>query len=1529
MATKMVDLEENTTSSSLIGNCNQHPFDLAQKSSTSPPPSAASVSSPSPSPTTSTSPSSPSSSRSASASASASVTAPALSPPSQPPPSPTVLAEAAGSDFSSTSPILQVTTSSTSIGTATPSSTLTAQTSVNIPTPPLPLTPATGGTPGHHHPSCLVTNPQSFSAKVAPSQPAVPQYSFPPHVAKAHHGSAGGLSVFNRGAKAVKSSLSSAGSISRKATKKVSDKILRRYSVPSSSKALGKVKTSPNPLSPAISGPSLSPFSNSPILSQGNPKTANSNSESVAASTGSSTPGAASTFSNPTTPKSPPSTSPSIVHSPAETTVVSTKSSHSSSSGSSASEAPTVVPKMMPMKEHQESFDNASQDKEEFQTLLQKLHQHQQPSQPLGQQQQPGSQPGGHGLPYIHPSAGQLGSLHEVWPTQPPGNLSLTSPDFSKNMMSYSHLANSGTQFAGFQPGPPFTGNAAFLDDSSYPPEPPWDVSIPHHFPGDDSKTNTIPSAYYLEDGGPGSHAPIPVPPPIQSELAQKPSTSLHPLHPAEASDKSHSDGDKVDKTVQLLIPEENLEENSDDEVEEEEEDSDDALYLAQANAMFGYGSSFDLFTKPGEPGHLYLDYEPGTTESLEAIRNRVRILEGLTAQPSQFLPGCKVNSHEHLAPAPDDLMEALQANRICEGDIDIIRLSHHVFSLTCHGCDELIFSTASQVYDWLLIMTRQRVVASFVQCPNPKCLEARHAQCVGCSKIEKMDAAPQASEEGINVSWCCIQGRLVLLWAILWGFNALETGSEARLATQAKFSDQDIEKMLALLDEDEKKQFETAQMAHHQRTVPGSHNNLRHQQVKLEKIRLMKAGVRDMQRRKVRGSGSKDNGSGKKNGRKKRAWSSKWFMGSSPSSGSSPSAGSQDTSDAGPASKQGLSTPQPASSPPSTGSSAAVGKPSAGGNIPGLTPPDDPTVYKLYTDKGPHLADVAQEFPSAGTTDIVEFILAGETPSSEETYIQGFEFPGGVTSENWMGPAPSTLAILKDKILKKGSSVGKMPKGVGYGGPDASHGIRAGRFNMKKAMDKKDAQIGAHLDVATLLLPNTKPDDPFNKSPPEILASLISRSPLLDTVADLLASDSLVELGDRPVVYHSLIAFLRALSRHPNHWKFIFETLPRFPNLEGRLMEFSLVRSSELLPKAAEDVKNPRPSLLTLLHKLSVNAANFEEKAKKLKFDMEDGKPDPLVALCAEIRKIRSEMDRLHSLVTDEMDVDELASNAVAAPPVTDMPDKPKTTLELAKFFHKWHQEHCIAEVDDDDLAFCHSYANKNSGNPAPNRMKRIFTEITAMKTSLPEGIFVRYGSSRPDLMKILMVGSPGTPYENGLFEFDLLCVPQYPQQPPRMKFLSTGGGKYRLNPNLYNDGKICLSLLGTWEGQPWIPATSTILQILVSIQAMVLCEEPWYNEPGREHRKDHKSSKKYNESTQQGTMACAMRPWLEDCNPAREKIWGRVVSVIIAAKHEPMLNTLLKWRRDNTRREVDHIMELLNKKVAQSLDVKAGCPS
>lgn len=56
-------------------------------------------------------------------------------------------------------------------------------------------------------------------------------------------------------------------------------------------------------------------------------------------------------------------------------------------------------------------------------------------------------------------------------------------------------------------------------------------------------------------------------------------------------------------------------------------------------------------------------------------------------------------------------------------------------------------------------------------------------------------------------------------------------------------------------------------------------------------------------------------------------------------------------------------------------------------------------------------------------------------------------------------------------------------------------------------------------------------------------------------------------------------------------------------------------------------------------------------------------------------------------------------------------------------------------------------------SSTPARNRMNIIIKEVANMRTSLPEGIFVKVDEANTDLMKILIVGVEGTPYAGGLF--------------------------------------------------------------------------------------------------------------------------------------------------------------------------------
>ncbi len=119
-------------------------------------------------------------------------------------------------------------------------------------------------------------------------------------------------------------------------------------------------------------------------------------------------------------------------------------------------------------------------------------------------------------------------------------------------------------------------------------------------------------------------------------------------------------------------------------------------------------------------------------------------------------------------------------------------------------------------------------------------------------------------------------------------------------------------------------------------------------------------------------------------------------------------------------------------------------------------------------------------------------------------------------------------------------------------------------------------------------------------------------------------------------------------------------------------------------------------------------------------------------------------------------------------------------------------------------------------------NRSKRIAQELVTLSTSLPlsssSSVFVRCDEDRIDVMKVLIIGPEDTPYSMGCFEFDVFFPPSFPHHPPCIILKTTGNGTVRFNPNLYNCGKVCLSILNTWSGRPeemWNPETSTLLQV------------------------------------------------------------------------------------------------------------------
>lgn len=141
---------------------------------------------------------------------------------------------------------------------------------------------------------------------------------------------------------------------------------------------------------------------------------------------------------------------------------------------------------------------------------------------------------------------------------------------------------------------------------------------------------------------------------------------------------------------------------------------------------------------------------------------------------------------------------------------------------------------------------------------------------------------------------------------------------------------------------------------------------------------------------------------------------------------------------------------------------------------------------------------------------------------------------------------------------------------------------------------------------------------------------------------------------------------------------------------------------------------------------------------------------------------------------------------------------------------------------------------------------IKRIILDIKDLTKSPIENIY--YFPDEDDIQNgyALIIGPENTPYQYGNYLFNFKFTEEYPFNPPKVTFLSNDGIT-RFNPNLYRNGKVCLSLLNTWAGEKW-SACQSIRSVLITLQ-MTLNEYPLLNEPGIVKPKYENEINLYNE--------------------------------------------------------------------------------
>uniref|UniRef100_A0A670XUJ7 Dual E2 ubiquitin-conjugating enzyme/E3 ubiquitin-protein ligase BIRC6 n=1 Tax=Pseudonaja textilis TaxID=8673 RepID=A0A670XUJ7_PSETE len=458
----------------------------------------------------------------------------------------------------------------------------------------------------------------------------------------------------------------------------------------------------------------------------------------------------------------------------------------------------------------------------------------------------------------------------------------------------------------------------------------------------------------------------------------------------------------------------------------------------------------------------------------------------------------------------------------------------------------------------------------------------------------------------------------------------------------------------------------------------------------------------------------------------------------------------------------------------------------------------------------------------------------------------------------------------------------------------------------------------------------------------PSVLLELLSQSCLIPAMSSYLRNDSVLDMARHVPLYRALLELLRAIASCTS-------MVPLLLPLTGENGE------------EEEEQLESQASVGTLLAKMKTCVDTYtnrlrskKDKSKPgVKSETSDQEPEGLTLLVPDIQRTAEIVYAATTSLRQANQERKLAESSKKAA----MKPKPLSVLRSLEEKYvavmkklQFDTFEMVSEDDDGKLVFKVNYhymsqvKNATDANSAA-RARRLAQEAVTLSTSLPlsssSSVFVRCDEERLDIMKVLITGPADTPYANGCFEFDVYFPQDYPNSPPLVNLETTGGHSVRFNPNLYNDGKVCLSILNTWHGRPeekWNPQTSSFLQVLVSVQSLILVAEPYFNEPGYERSRGTpsgtQSSREYDGNIRQATVKWAMLEQIRNPSPCFKEVIHKhfyLKRIEIMAQCEEWIADIQQYSSDKrVGRTMSHHAAALKRHTAQLREElqKLPCP-
>jgi ubiquitin-protein ligase len=208
-----------------------------------------------------------------------------------------------------------------------------------------------------------------------------------------------------------------------------------------------------------------------------------------------------------------------------------------------------------------------------------------------------------------------------------------------------------------------------------------------------------------------------------------------------------------------------------------------------------------------------------------------------------------------------------------------------------------------------------------------------------------------------------------------------------------------------------------------------------------------------------------------------------------------------------------------------------------------------------------------------------------------------------------------------------------------------------------------------------------------------------------------------------------------------------------------------------------------------------------------------------------------------------------------------------------------------------------------------------RVMNDYVDFNKIKPDGIYLWIGKQNIFKQYALIIGPENTPYFGGYYFFDISYPQNYPESSPTVTML-TVNNSVRFNPNLYENGKVCLSILGTWAGPSWKPIMNIRL-VLTSIRSL-MGEYPIQNEPGFENTKpEHLSSIEYNMYVLYYNYKIAIMDVIEGKYKNVSKLFENEINLEFKKNSTKLENDLLSYQQIHGKIPVDKQIYFMKKEM------------